>query len=134
MKYITYLSLQAKWFEPQLKDLLVNIVKDLNRFADVCARSQQITQHVAALGVDPNLFTLRVNKQLHRVSPLNQQGCFECSGDVCGAVIAPIKGGDRALAKALAYHKKDWIDTFPAGRWICDFLRATVYAQDPYIL
>ena len=55
----------------------MQIVKDLNACADACEVSQEISPHIAALGLDPKKYTLRSSKTLHRVSPLHQQGCFE---------------------------------------------------------
>ena len=76
-EYIDHICAQSKWFEPQFTEMLVTIVKDLNNFAEKCAVSQQISPHIAALGLDPKQYTLRSSKTLHRVSPLHQQGCFE---------------------------------------------------------
>ena len=59
------------------------------------------------------VYALRPLKQVYRVNPLNHQTCFEYAGEVCGVIIAPIKGKERTLAKALNYYKKDWIHTYP---------------------
>ena len=54
--------------------------------------------------------------------------------DVCGIKFAPIKDFDRCLAKAVYFQQKSWLEHAPAARYICDFLRATIYADDPFVL
>ena len=51
-------------------------------------------------------------------------------------VIPPPKKAQSAIETAMKYHKEkpDWMNYMPASRYVTDFLRATFYAQDPYVL
>jgi hypothetical protein len=125
--YIHYILRQAKWTEPRFRKLLVSIVADLNECAKKCASARSYasqSEYIAALGVDPNMYSLRI-------STISGVGKDE---DICGIKIAPIKDFERCLAKATSFHGKEWVEHAPAARYLCDFLRATIYAQDPYVL
>ena len=125
--YIHYIRRKAKWFEPRLRKLLISIVEDINECARKCdddgAYASQ-SEHIAELGVDPKTYCLRIRPRFHSVG----------GTDVCGIKFAPIKDFDRCLAKAVYFQQKDWLEDAPAARYICDFLRATIYADDPFVL
>ena len=45
-----------------------------------------------------------------------------------------LDGTEYLLAKAVAFHGQAWVEHAPAARYLCDFLRATIYAEDPYVI
>ncbi|CAE7738767.1 unnamed protein product, partial [Symbiodinium pilosum] len=59
-------------------------------------------------------------------------------GDVLGFVLAPVKDPKRALDKIKGDYEKDYEQkkktSKPLARYVCDFLRATIYAADPEVL
>ena len=131
-EYIRYIRQKAIWFEPQFRKLLQSIVQDLNECAFECdADGAYATQseHIAALGIDPSIYKLRFYPSLFR---LRGKGA-----DICALQIAPVKDFDRCLFKAAAFQEEtSWCsaDSAPAARHICDYLRATIYAEDPFVL
>ena len=134
--YINYMRLQAKWFQSQFRKMLIKIVDDLNFNAEKCEAAtlgSDYMKHIAALGVDPEVYSLRVSSA-SVLQKLDQPGSVVFAGKISGVVFAPVKDFERCLAKSLKYHRADWLQTVPAARAICDFLRATIYAQDPYVL
>ena len=70
-------------FEPYFKKLLVGIVQDLNNCGEELKQSGEIMPHIAKLGVDPYMFTLRISSSTV-VHPLRLEGVYEKSGSVCG--------------------------------------------------
>jgi len=130
-EYIHYIRRGAKWFEPRFRHLLMSIVQDLNECARNCAAAWQHAnqaEHIAALGVDPNKYSLRISS----ASDLNVS--FGEEKGICGVKFAPIKEFERCLAKAVAFHGQAWVEHAPAARYLCDYLRATIYAEDPYVI
>jgi hypothetical protein len=116
---------QAKWLEPNFRKLLMSIVEDLNECARKCAAAGHLSQseHIAALGVDPEIYSLRISS------------AFELEGKrICRVKFGPIKEAERCLPKAVAFHGKSWCEHAPAARYLCDYLRATIFAQDPYVI
>ena len=53
---------------------------------------------------------------------------------ICCVKFAPIKDFERCLAKAVSFHGQSWLEHKPAARYLCDVMRATIYAQDPYVI
>ena len=129
--YIHYMRRQAKWLEPKFRALLVSIVDDLNACAKKCEAAGQYadqSKHIAALGVDPEKYDLRIS------SAFNVQRSQEQGTGICGIKFAPLKEFERCLAKAVSFHGQSWLEHKPAARYLCDILRATIYAQDPYVI
>lgn len=60
------------------------------------------------------------------------------SGDHCGLIIAGVKDAGRALVKVRTDYRPEIEQgnkkEQAAGRYVCDWLRATVFAEDPYTL
>ena len=103
----------------------MSIVEDLNECAAKCANDIYASQseHIAALGVDPEKYSLRISS------------AFEVGGTgICGIEFTPMKEFERCLTKAVSFHGKSWLEHAPAARYLCDVLRATIYAQDPYVI
>ena len=128
--YIHYMRRKVKWLEPRFKELLMSIVEDLNMCATKCAEDIYSSQseHIAALGVDPAKFSLRISSAFE-VERSNVQGT-----GICGIKFAPMKEFERCLAKAVSFHGQSWLEHKPAARYLCDVMRATIYAQDPYVI
>ena len=128
--YIHYMRRNAKWFEPRFRKLLMSIVEDLNMCATKCAHDTYASQseHIAALGVDPAKFSLRISSAFEVERANMQSTC------ICGIKFAPMKEFERCLAKAVSFHGQSWLEHAPAARYLCDILRATIYAQDPYVI
>ena len=129
--YIHYMRRQAKWLEPKFRALLVSIVDDLNACAKKCEAAGQYadqSKHIAALGVDPEKYDLRIS------SAFNVQRSQEQGTGICGIKFAPLKEFERCLAKAVSFHGESWLAYKPAARYLCDVMRATIYAQDPYVI
>ena len=133
-----YIRTQAMWFEPEFKKLLSKIVEDLNTCADKCEEDpKNSARHIADLGLDPKIYKLKIIKQLHQPLDLTQtetNGGTQVKGHVCGVIIPPVKSAESATRKAIANHSKGWVEVLPAARYLCDYLRATICAQDPYVL
>ena len=129
--YIHYMRRQAKWFEPKVRMLLMSIVDDLNHCSAKCEaagnHADQST-HIAELGVDPEKYHLRISSA-YNVEQTDGKGT-----GVCAIKFAPLKEFERCLAKAVSFHGKRWLEHKPAARYLCDIMRATIYAQDPYVI
>ena len=128
--YIHYMRRKAKWLEPRFKKLLTSIVEDLNMCATKCAEDIYSSQseHIAALGVDPANFSLRIS------SAFEVERTYVQGTGICGVNFAPMKEFERCLAKAVSFHGQSWLEHKPAARYLCDVMRATIYAQDPYVI
>merc|ERR1712139_599692 len=127
--YIHYLRRQAKWFEVRFREVLMSVVDDLNDCARKCEAAGSYasqSEHIAALGVDPEIYNLRISSAF-KVEQTKGTG-------ICGISFAPIKEFERCLAKAVNMHGESWLEHKPAARYLCDIIRATIYAQDPYVI
>jgi hypothetical protein len=129
--YIHYMRRQAKWFEHKFRRLLMSIVDDLNHCSAKCEaagnHADQST-HIAELGVDPEKYHLRISSA-YNVEQTDGKGT-----GICGIKFAPIKEFERCFAKAVSFHGESWLEHKPAARYLCDIMRATIYAQDPYVI
>jgi hypothetical protein len=128
--YIHYLRRKAKWLEPRFRELLLSIVEDINECARKCAEDiyASHSEYIAALGVDPEKYSLRISSAFE-VARTQVQG-----NGVVGVKFAPLKDFERCFAKAVSFHGQSWLEHAPAGRYLGDILRATIYAQDPYVI
>ena len=62
--YIHYLRRKTKWLEPRFRTLLMSIVEDLNECARKCEEAGPYasqSEHIAALGIDPKKYDLRIS-------------------------------------------------------------------------
>jgi hypothetical protein len=129
--YIHYMRRKTKWLDPRFRTLLMSIVDDLNECARKCEEAGPYasqSEHIAALGIDPKKYNLRISSAF-TVQRTQAQGV-----GICGIKFAPIKEFERCLAKAVSFHGQSWLEHKPAARYLCDVMRATIYAQDPYVI
>mmetsp|Transcript_34888 Transcript_34888/g.64989 ORF Transcript_34888/g.64989 Transcript_34888/m.64989 type:complete len:229 (+) Transcript_34888:127-813(+) len=70
--------------------------------------------------------------------PLQPDSSAAVLGEQVGLLVAPIKAKDRALAKIENDYQVDFKagkkQEMPLARYLCDFLRATIFASDPFVL
>ncbi|CAE7342062.1 unnamed protein product [Symbiodinium natans] len=114
------LAASASWLRADFKRQLSEMVRGLNDISH-----NDLRRFDAKLVLDPSL---------HQLQP--EPGA-EC-GTHLGLLVAPIKSKERALAKISTDYQKDFDagkkTEQPLARYVCDFLRATIYAADPFAL
>ncbi|CAE7355048.1 unnamed protein product [Symbiodinium natans] len=111
------LRASASWLRADFKRQLSEMVQGLN---DVSR--EQLRKFDEQLTLDSSL---------HQLQP--EPGAEY--GKHLGLLVAPIKSKERALAKIQGdYEKDDKKTERPSARYVCDFLRATIYAADPFAL
>jgi len=109
--------------------VLQSIIGEVNN-----ARHPRELEGSGLLPVDSG-FSLHFQPSTHLLKPERDAIAI---GDHCGLIVAGVKDTGRALAKVLSDYAPD-LDSGdktegPAGRYICDWLRATVFSEDPYAL
>ncbi|CAE7208487.1 unnamed protein product [Symbiodinium natans] len=111
------LSAYASWLRADFKRKLSEMVTALNEINRTDLRK-----------FDEKLV---LDSSLHQLQP--EPGAEY--GKHLGLLVAPIKSKERALAKITEdYEKDEEKKERPSARYVCDFLRATIYASDPFAL
>jgi len=124
--YIDYIRHQAEWLKPEFMRTIKRIVKRINsaNTADDIVKSR-----ILPLGSQAASLLLALRPDIHKMMP--ESRCSDI-GTHCGVVFTDVKDRNRGLAKAL----QDYSDKAqrPAARYVCDWLRCTILAQDPFVL
>jgi len=112
----------ANWLRSNFKDHLMKVCSDLNGI-----NSRADLQN---LGFDEMQF----DPATHPLQPEANASI----GKHVGLLVAPVKSKDRAQAKVMTDYQEDQAagkkSELPLARYVCDFLRATIFASDPYVL
>ncbi|CAE7273365.1 unnamed protein product [Symbiodinium sp. CCMP2592] len=119
-KAIDFLYRMGSWLRSSFEQDLVEVCKRINDMADA---------DLASLGL---LHQLKFEPLMH---PLQPDPKAKKVGKHVGLLVAPIKAKDRAYEKTVDDYAKDPSKhEKPAARYVCDFLRATIFAADPFVL
>ncbi|CAE7344100.1 unnamed protein product [Symbiodinium natans] len=116
------LSAYASWLRTDFKRQLSDMVGALNEIS-----REEVRKFDEKLSLDCSV---------HQLQPESGAEC----GKHLGLLVAPIKSKERALAKIKGDYETAWAASFEltSGRdkegYVCDFLRATIYAADPFAL
>lgn len=133
--YAHYINEQAAWFFADFVKTMKVIVEAVNSVEYV----EQLKTNDTFKSLDikdiidkfkmpllPDTFVLKPEKKA--VS----------SGKSCGLYVGPVKTKDRGAAKVetdyVADFRKGKKDKKPLARYVCDWLRCTIYTADPYVL
>ncbi|CAE7231974.1 unnamed protein product [Symbiodinium sp. CCMP2592] len=110
----------ASWLRRDFKGQLGQLLADLNKFS-----AKDVREFDEKLQLDPSM---------HRLQ--HEDGAEV--GPHLGLLVASIKSKERALAKINTDYQEDFKagkkKEEPLARYVCDFLRATIYAADPFAL
>ncbi|CAE7231978.1 unnamed protein product [Symbiodinium sp. CCMP2592] len=110
----------ASWLRRDFKGQLGQLLADLNEFS-----AKDVREFDEKLQLDPSM---------HRLQ--HEDGAEV--GPHLGLLVASIKSKERALAKINTDYQEDFKagkkKEEPLARYVCDFLRATIYAADPFAL
>eukprot|EP00439_Symbiodinium_sp_Y106_P003530 s5117_g1.t1 len=110
----------ASWLRADFKRQLSQLVADLNSIS-----AKEVRQFDEKLRLDPSIYRLQ-----------HEDGAEV--GPHLGLLVASIKSKERALAKINTDYQQDFEagkkKELPLARYVCDFLRATIYAADPFAL
>ncbi|CAE7231983.1 unnamed protein product [Symbiodinium sp. CCMP2592] len=114
------LYMYASWLRADFKEQLSQLVADLNSIS-----AKEVREFDEKLRLDPSLYRLQ-----------HEDGAEV--GPHLGLLVASIKSKERALAKINTDYQEDFQagkkKEQPLARYVCDFLRATIYAADPFAL
>ncbi|CAE7770603.1 unnamed protein product, partial [Symbiodinium pilosum] len=118
---VNALSAKASWLRRDFSRQLSDMVKALN---DI--KLEDVRKFDEKLKLDPST---------HKLQP--EAGAVE-HGKHLGLLVASVKSKERALAKVNTDYQEDFETGTkteqPLARYVCDFLRATIYASDPFAL
>lgn len=110
----------ASWLRADFKGQLSQLVADLNSIS-----AKEVREFDEKLRLDPSLYRLQ-----------HEDGAEV--GRHFGLMVASIKSKERAQAKINTDYQQDFEagkkKELPLARYVCDFLRATIYAADPFAL